>query len=290
MLNENDRVVFWRIIFDVVDHKIRLREELTCWEFLGSASPAWRRLNREIHELPCNPVGPRGAVVVHEDYVEFRGGYLVSQTHDIREYQQQWLRGQANVGSKTFDGENVSIRAEVMLAPDQVQRDNPIFHIPRQHVFSGGIQIVPGQPPAGSNLQIERTLDPVTLSEWSGSTDERRISWEIAGRPDQSPEAFDLNPFEGWHRIRVHQDDVHNLGDGFEFRVDSVPLGFLPLVNAGYNLDETKENPTFIFNPTSQPFFIGGMPDENGVLFGLHGAISYLEFDPNDSCRKCLVE
>jgi hypothetical protein len=267
----SDKFVFWRIVFDVVDSNIRLQQEITCWELVEADTHYWRRNERLIVDLQPQIVG---YVNLTHDHAEFRGGYIECDTHDIREFQINCLGTPGSGTSIPFDGENISIRADVRLPESVDMPEYPFFYLEQKPFVDEN-----GDP-------IEQPIvQPVMLTEQRVHIPDQhlayQVKWEIDGRPYLARYPFGLNPFEDWHRLRVHQDDGPDPDTSvFKFRVDAVPL-------QPRNLEVGPNN--YQFDSVPQRLIIGGKPDLDGNIIGLHGDIAYLEFDPNDSCRKCLL-
>lgn len=265
-----EKYVFWRIFFKVINSQIRLWEEITCWERVG-ADPHWLRNERLVVDLQPQIVG---YVNPMHDLAEFRGGYIECETYDIRQFQLDCLGMLGSGTSIPFDGENVSIRADVRLLESFGMPEYPIFYL-EQKPFPED------EPPPDE----EWFIPPVILTEQlRGVPNQPRVNkiyWEIGGWQNLSGYTFALNSIDDWHRVRVHQaEGSHYNTSIFQFWVDTIPLEY----------ENYKEAPsTFQFDPYPQRLLIGGRPDGNGDILPLFGDIAYLEFDPNDSCRKCLM-
>lgn len=266
-----DKFVFWRVVFDVVDHQIRLWEEITCWELVGG-DPYWRRNNRLIVDLPYQIMG---YVNVLRDIAEFRGGYIECQTYDLRDFQLNCLGTLGSGTSIPFDGENISIRADVRLLDEVGMSEYPFFYLDQ-------LPLPEGEPPPEEELFIP----PVSLTEQlvpiPNQPPVQQVLWEIGGWQYSARYTFGLTPLGSWHRLRVHQDDGPDPDTSvFKFWVDAIPLKHQP--------NEVAPG-MFQFDSMPQRLLIGGKPDPHGDIIGLYGDIAYLEFDPNDSCRRCLMD
>lgn len=256
------RRVFWRIIFDVVDHTIRLRQEFTCWHKVrdrvddGGTSdwsdPYWYRADRLMVNLQYRIVG---RVAIAHDHVVFDGGYLECETYDWTPFALTCLDGQPGEMSELIAGENVAIRADVRLRKPQPGGAYPLFHL--QQV---------GNPPVMLTQTIPGPRPDLVM-----------VHWDIDARPHDSSMPYRIRPSVDWHRVRVYQDD----GGVFKFWSDSVPLGNSAIVSA-------TDPPAFSFDLVPRTFTIGAAPNRRTkVLETLEGDIAYLEFDPNSSCGSC---
>jgi hypothetical protein len=259
--------VFWKIIFDVVDGQVILKEELTLWDNVHPDPPV--RLHRQIEPLKNDLIGD---YLIEQDRVVFKGGYIKAQSADKQEYinylDQEGILPSPSTpilgGVAEIVGETVSIQADVWLEPFS---RSPIFHYPQ------GPNLNPG----------------VELSRFYNETkDYYYLAWSISGNPYprgfpyHSPNGYKLDDADGWHRLRVRQGG----GTGapvFDFIVDSIPLGSRA-VQATAKQVEPVLTGVHLFEPASQTFYIGATPGHLSQFGdGLHGEIRHLEFDPNDS-------
>lgn len=270
----NDWRVFWRIIFDVIEGTIRLREELTWWA-VGSAD----RLDRVVEDLPFVL---RGDVEVMRDRAVFRGGYLVGRTLALRDFAHKRVGLGVDLGktSEQVQGENVSLTVDVKLHPFPASADPrvyPIFYMPQFEVGEAGNQ-------AQLAAHVRDNANVVT----------HNLEWHISGSGPLPSADYRLWHLDGWHRLRVRQDAIfmNDAGpvaspqvgkpyiaeNGYKFHVDSFPIGIV-----------ANNQPRHNFPVGPQDFYIGGIPDadEPKNIRGLDGDIAYLEFDPNSSCGSC---
>jgi hypothetical protein len=255
------RRIFWRIVFDVFDHEVRLQQIVTCW----------RSVQRTVNDENGNPVpitvverGFRkvvnlqyqiiGDVTIANDRAVFNGGYLECESADLTAYADDCELGDLEETSQPINGENVSIRADVRLRESNIEEPFPLFHYPQSG--SAGVALA-------ETVDAPNPLNLVT------------VDWAISGLAITSALPFRLEAIEGWHRVRVQQDKSGGGGDVFEMWADSAWLGDHPIAD-----------PTHQFDPEPQTFYIGRASDSGPGLFG---EISHLEFDPNDSCGNCLM-
>lgn len=247
--------IFWRITFNVFNGAPKLELELTLWDFTTGRV----RLGRSVTDLTPGIV-QHGTVHYIGDRAVFIGGYLECEVDlDIEatklltpfgivlpEYQSALGRE-----SESLAGENVNIRADVVLYDQSGQADYPLFYFPQP--LSDGIHLVERLTGSGSKGLI------------------RVIDWEVSGQPVMTSSEFEIGAMDLQHRVRVQQDKEagHEI---FEFLIDSVPVAKYVTV------------PNHKFTGDHQHFFIGGTPNYPD---GLYGEIPYLEFDPNGTCKNC---
>lgn len=242
--------VFWRITFDVVEGVLRLRQEVTWWEASsGIDQGLLTRRERIIEDLPYTL---HGNVTIERDRAVFRGGYLEGQTLDLLAYVQRRLSSVDDLAARSNSklGDNIAIWADVKpySTGDGV---SPIFYMP--------------QPDTSAGLR---------LLEITQDGRRRWIQWHISNQELHSEKPFQLAHFDDWHALRVRQDiDTATQHSVYEFLVDAVALG-----------TEAANPDSHDFGLGAQTFYIGATPDHLG---GLYGEISYLDFDPNDSCGSC---
>lgn len=244
--------VFWRIIFDVINGAPRLLMEMTLWEF----SAGNNRLERSVTDLTPG-ITIIGNVQYGSDRAVFKDGYLDCVVDlDIEEENllnaagiplpHRSVRGRPSISLR---GENVNIRADVVINRRTGVNLYPIFYFPQ-----------PGS-------------DGIRLLERFGNSENRSIRWKISGQPFASSLNFKLDPKNPQHRIRVEQDSTNDAAqDKFELLIDSVPLG------------ESTTTPDHQFNGLQQHFLIGKARGHSGGLFG---EIAHLDFDPNGGCKNC---
>jgi hypothetical protein len=247
---ETEWQVFWRITFDVVEGVLRLRQEVTWWEASSDDNEGiLTRRERIIEDLPYTL---HGNVKVERDRAVFRGGYLEGRTLDLLAYVQRRLSPTTNLTalSNSTLGETIAIWADVKPYPTE-DGVSPIFYMP--------------QPNAPAGLR---------LLEVTHGEQRRWIQWHISNQEAFSEKAFRLAHFDDWHAVRVRQDiDTAKQRNVYEFLVDAIALGSEEANPEGHD-----------FGLGSHTFYIGATPDHLG---GLYGEISYLDFDPNDSCGSC---
>jgi hypothetical protein len=242
--------VFWRITFDVVEGVLRLRQEVTWWESSSEINEGvLTRRERIIEDLPYTL---HGNVTIERDRAVFRGGYLEGRTLDLLAYVRRRLSSAADLAalSNSKLGDNIAIWVDVKpyATEDGV---SPIFYMP--------------QPDAPAGLR---------LLEVTRGGQRRWIQWHISNQEVFSDKPFQLAHFDDWHALRVRQDmDTATQRSVYEFLVDAVALGSDEAEPEGHD-----------FGLGAQTFYIGATPDHLG---GLYGEISYLDFDPNDSCVSC---
>lgn len=254
-----DRRIFWRITFDVFDHEVRLQQIATCWNLVErqATDQLGNPINvtfvergfRKVINLQYQIIGD---VKINNDRAVFNGGYIECQSADLTEFAASCqLPGLEEVGVP-IDGENVSIRVDLKLNESHLGNPYPIFYYP--------------QPDHNA----------VTLVENVDSTNDLnliQVDWTVSGSPFSSNH-FRLESLKEWHRVRVHQD-LSGAANVFEFWADSAWLGNQPITD-----------PTHLFDPGPRTFYIGWVPRSDE---GLHGEISHLEFDPNNSCTNCMA-
>ena len=249
---EEDWKIFWRITFDVFNGSPRLQLEMTLWKrFL------FQRLGRLVDDLAPG-ITPIGTAYYVDDRAVFFGGYLECAI-DLNSHARELLvlaridvnteevLGQA---STSLHGENVSIRADVVLYGQSAKVAFPIFYFPQPD--TNGIRLVESVAGGGG----------------------RTIEWEISNQVLPSNPNFALEEFNAQHGLRVRQDkDTASGDDVYEFLVDSIPLD-----------SQTAAPKEHLFSGDPQIFYIGKTPDHPDGLFG---EIAHLEFDPNSSCTNC---
>lgn len=274
---------FWRIVMDfnytqkadgTTETILKLFAEMTLWEINAPV-----RLGRLVENLPY-VIEPAGAVTCEDGMAKFTGGYIRGEFHRER-MEQQLLDALSGSDlesikfgdiSNPFGDENISIMARVRLPEDPAHEERPIFYM--NQPTTRGREVEEGAP----------GLDAVSLVETVKNGDERKIVWEISGDQHEASRIFRISDVpdnehpRGFHRIRVNQDTgISSSPYVYEILVDSIPLdGPLPAVPASHR-----------FHSGPVEFYIGGEPDGRGGVTGLHGQISYLEFDPNNSCNNC---
>lgn len=241
--------VFWRITFDVVEGDLRLRQEVTWWEEPSESNGSMlTRRERIIEDLPYTLTGD---VKIESNRAVFRGGYVEGRTLDLLAYVRRRLGSVTNLEGASMSelGETIAIWADVKPYPTE-SGVSPIFYMP--------------QPGAPAGLRL--------LEVANGA--QRWIQWHISNQELFSEKRFQLAHFDDWHALRVRQDiDTATGGSVYEFLVDAIDLG---------SQEASPENHDFGLG--AQTFYIGATPDH---LDGLYGEISYLDFDPNDSCGSC---
>jgi hypothetical protein len=144
-------------------------------------------------------------------------------------------------------------QADVKLLESSPDGFYPIFSFPQ---------------PSSAGITLLEVVDAVNTPNFVS------VDWTISGLPIMSGSSFRLEQLEGWHRIRVHQDE--NRGDHpnvFEMWADNEWLGDHPIPGSNH-----------LFDTGPQTFYIGRAPD---LSHGLYGEISHLDFDPNNTCGGC---
>lgn len=279
-VNTDTWKVFWKITFDVVAGQVVLKEELTLWNKVDTNRPV--RLDRTVVALQYTL---RGAVQIEYDRALFEGGYIEAISSDKQAYIDSLelagiLPSASNAilgGVAEIVGETVSIQTNVRL--QHVEPHNgrsPIFHYPQHPNLNPGVEL----------SRFYDGLNDYYALEWSISGNPLPPGAAI-GSPYTSPSGFQLQDGDGWHRLRVRQGGGIN-APVFDFAVDSVPLGTLPVEATPIGLVEPVAIGVHLFEPAPQTFYIGATPDHlNNYGDGLYGEISHLEFDPNDSCGSC---
>lgn len=273
---------FWRIIFDVIDVQLddgsvearpRLCVEMVLWDTASTT-----RLGRVMEEIPAD-VQPPGSVTFSNGVAVFDGGYIRGTLHRTALEDQLVTLLADNLESAEF-GElsnplgdlNVSIVALVRLLDDGAQEDRPLFYM--NQPSSGGVLAKPGVRPS----------DAVRLSENIDAGGKRSVRWSISGDHHETSWLFQINdppddnPPRGWHRVRVTQDvGTKSAPFVYEILADAIPL----------DMPQPATPSSHYFYGDPVDFYIGGMPAPHIGIMGLHGEISYLEFDPNAPCSNC---
>lgn len=250
-----DWKIFWRITFTVCNGAKKLELELTLWDFTTGRV----RLGRSVTDLTPD-ITQHGTVYYIGDRAVFYGGYLecaVDLDVEAKKLLDQFgiplPVNQSAIGreSESLAGENVNIRADVVLYDQSGQADYPLFYFPQP--LSDGIHLVERFTGSGAKGII------------------REIDWKISVQQVMTSSEFEIGAMDPQHRVRVQQDN-QNGQDIFEFLIDSVPVAKYATV------------PNHKFTGDHQHFFIGMTPYYPD---GLYGEIPYLEFDPNGTCKNC---
>lgn len=250
-MEEMDWRIFWRLVFDVVNGAPRLQLELTLWEF----SAGNKRLGRSVTDLTPG-ITPVGTVYYVNDRAVFFGGYLDCAV-DLDVEAEKLLnksgftlpQGASAIGeeSESLRGENVNIRADVVIYEQSGKNEFPLFYFPQ---------------PLSQEIRLVERLT---------GTGSRVIDWDISGQLTNTGAEFEIDSSDPQHRVRVEQYKAAS-SEFFKLPIDSVPLGHEPTM------------PDHKFAGAHQHFYIGGTPNHPGGLFG---EIPYLEFDPNGTCKNC---
>ena len=247
-----DWKVFWRINFDVINSVPRLQLEMTLWEFTNGNV----RLERSVTDLTFGMV-PMGIVSFVGDRAIFEGGYLDCTVDlDIEAAKLLNLRGiplppmsaVIEEESESLGGENINIRADVVLNPQSGKEIFPLFYFPQPNM--DGVRLIENLLPDGNQA----------------------IDWAISSQAPIHSVGFNLAGADLQHRVRVQQDSGTGGLDQYELLADSLPVG------TGSTI------PNHLFSGATQQFFIGATPDLQLEFFG---EIVSLEFDPNGTCKNC---
>lgn len=280
---------FWRIIFDPSNPekpaagsqlKPMLHLEIVIWDM-----DDFTRYGRSITRIDFVKHPAPGNVTIADGVAHFDGGWIEA-TFDrgaleaalmagINQFLEQEL-GVTGELSEPVEDWNISIVAEVNLPAEPGEdRACPIFYMeqpsPRLSVIEKGMGVKHG----------------VWLIETITNGDERRVEWSISGDYHAPGTHFVLQNVSlteevppQFHRVRVLQDyDTASKSHVYEILADTMELGNEP-ANPSHHL----------FYTDKRDFYIGAMPDGMGGFTGLLGDISYLEFDPNNSCTSCPVQ
>lgn len=276
--------VFWRIIFDVIDGKIRLRQEIEFWELdtiiaTVGGDMLWTRRDRIMVDL-LHVV--KGEVTVKGDRAIFHGGYIEGRTVNLEAYIQNRLSRdvKAEEMSEAVQGLNVSVQANVKLDPSPLDVPQPIFYFPQ-----------PSSPPSGKQGSVRLIVLPEIVKAKAGGRSQNgyqvlaeRIQWILSNMEFTSGRYFRLAHFDGWHTLSASQDVDPDSGK----QVYELVGGVIQLDR----VDDTrpgKNHGRHAFHTQPVSFFIGAMPPVNkgGSIQVLLGEISHLVFDPNSSCASC---
>jgi hypothetical protein len=277
---------FWRIIFDVVDSlkedglieaRPRLRAEMTLWD-VDRRSINYNTQLAQIMEEITPDVFPGDGVTFANGVASFYGGHiwgkfdrtmLETKLVDLALESRLLAGAEFEELSIVYGGTNVSIVAHVRLPLDAAQPKRPLFYMyqpPRRRV-----RVHRYHP------RLRAEYDAVQLVEHVNGNGYRTVQWTISGDDHHPAEQFRINdeayfePLRGWHKVRVLQDM-----DSYRIAADSVPLGPARPASPSDHL----------FSGDAVEFYVGGMREGEEII-GLHGEISYLEFDPNSSCTAC---
>lgn len=271
---------FWRINFDVVNvlepggtlkAEPRMSVEMVIWDAASRT-----RLGRSV--TPIIPV-PHGNVSCADGLAKFEDGYYTGRFHRTQLEDELLARISESLeafdfglNSEPVEDENISIVAQVRLLDDGQQEDRPLFYM-GQPTIRG--KLVDGQVPTDSVCLVEKI---------DASNGERIVKWWISGdyhetdRPFRIDDRPDSDPPRGLHRVRVIQDrDKSAYSYVYEILADAMPLIAPSLADPA----------SHYFHGDPVDFYVGGMPDGSGGIIGLYGEISFLEFDPNNSCSNC---
>lgn len=276
---------FWRIIFDPSNPiapdpgsqmKPMLHLEIVIWDM-----DSFTRYGRTVTQIDFVKEPAERDITIADGVAHFDGGWIKG-TFDrgvleaalmvgINQFLEQELSVTAEVSEPVGDW-NISIVAEVNLPEDAGDRLCPIFYMEQPRTFRSELD------------KRMRGRHAVCLIETITKGNERKVEWSISGNHHKPGKHFVLKDVPlseeappQFHRIRVLQDsNADSTGHVYEILADMMELGNVSADPSHHRFYTDKRN-----------FYIGAMPDGIGGFTGLHGDISYLEFDPNNACPSC---